>query len=630
MIGFDSSDNTIPISEELQARLDSLPLKPGVYIYRDQDDRVIYVGKSVALRQRVRSYFTAHAQRDRKTHELVSHIHSLDFIVTDSELEALILECELIKKHRPRYNIRLKDDKRYPYIKITWDENFPRIYATRRMDQDGARYYGPYTSASAVYQTMDLLRKLFPYRTCNREITGHDERACLYYHIGRCLGPCIGVTNGDEYRAVIERVCHFLEGRAETVLADLRARMQAAALRLEFETAADLRDQIHAVEQVTEQQKVVSIARKDQDVIAFARDNGQACVQVFFIRGGRIIGREYFVLEGTGDEADSAVIEAFVQQFYDQAAYVPPEILLPFEVEQAQILDHWLRSKRRDTVALHIPQNSADQELVNLVAQNATETLTALRAQWETDQNRQSQALRELQEALDLPAPPARIEGYDISTLHGASTYGSMVVFVHGVLHKDHYRRFKIKTVIGHADDYASMQEMLRRRFRHLVEGDAPETAQETGRKKDASFAVTPDLILIDGGKGQLSAALEVLRELGLDHLPIFGLAKREEEMFIPGRETSLRLPRDSQGLYLIQRVRDEAHRYGITTHRRSRSKESLASKLDEIVGVGPKRRKALLRTLGSLEHIRQASLEELAAIEGMTLDVARRIKESL
>jgi excinuclease ABC subunit C len=615
------------VRQELQDKLDSLPAKPGVYIYRDEFDRVIYVGKSVQLRNRVRSYFHTSAQRDNKTHDLVAHIHDLDFIITDSELEALILECEMIKKYRPRYNVRLKDDKRYPYIKITWYEDFPRIYATRRMDHDGSRYYGPFTSVSAVHHTLDLLRKLFPYRTCNREITGHDRRPCLYYHMKRCLGPCIGKADREEYRAVIERVAKFLEGRTLNVLADLDKRMKVAAGMLDFEAAAVYRDQIQAIQQVTAQQKIVSVARKDQDVVAFARDDGQACVQVFFIRAGKIIGREYFVLEGTSGEQDRTILEAFIQQFYDEAAYVPPEILMPETIEQAGIIESWLRQKRGARVHLRVPQRGQSKELIKMAADNATETLNALRLQWEADQNRQTQALSELQEALGLSEPPARIEGYDISTLQGASTYGSMVVFIHGVPHKSEYRRFRIRTVLGHSDDYASMQEMLRRRFRRAVADPEGENEDD---KKDASFAVMPDLLLIDGGKGQLNAATQVLSEYGLDHLRVFGLAKREEEIFVPGQSNPICLPRDSQGLYLVQRIRDEAHRFAITTHRHARRTAGLASTLEAIPGVGPQRRKALLQAFGSLDGIRAASLDELTAVAGMTRQVAERIKESL
>jgi excinuclease ABC subunit C len=623
----------VDIRPELAAKLDSLPTKPGVYFFSNKLDQIIYVGKSVSLRHRVRSYFHASAQREHKTRELVAHIEDLDFIVTDSELEALILECELIKKHRPHYNVRLKDDKRYPYIKITWAEPFPRIFATRRMLQDGSRYFGPYANVAAVHHTLDLLRKLFPYRTCNREITGSDRRPCLYYHIGRCLGPCIGKVDADEYRAVVERVAHFLEGRTQDVLDDLEARMKATAAKLDFEAAVVYRDQIQAVQQVTAQQRVFSLVEKDQDVVAFARDDGQACVQIFFIRAGRLIGREYFVLEGAGGEQDQAVLEAFLAQFYDEAAYVPPEILMPQEVDQARIIESWLRSKRGDKVTLQVPRHGEAQQVVELATENAVETLAALRAQWAADQNRQTEALAELQEALELPEPPARIEGYDISTFYGTATYGSMVVFVHGVPRKSEYRRFRIRSVTDHSDDYASLQEVLRRRFRRAQAGQEEGEAADDDAppaKIDASFAVMPDLILIDGGKGQLNASVEVLREYGLDHLPIFGLAKREEEVFVPGREQPILLPRNSQGRFLIQRVRDEAHRFAITTHRRARNKLGLSSTLEAIPGVGPGRRKALLKAFGSMDKIRAATVEELAAVPGMTTKVAQQIKESL
>jgi excinuclease ABC subunit C len=618
------------IQPQLQDKLDNLPDRPGVYIYRDREDRVIYVGKSIHLRNRVRSYFHDSAQRDNKTRELVAHVYDLEFIITDTELEALILECELIKKHRPRYNVRLKDDKHYPYIKITWHEDYPRIFASRQMAQDGSRYYGPYASSSTVHHTLDLLRKLFPYRTCNREITGKDRRACLYYYIKRCLGPCIGKADQKEYRAVIERVCKFLEGRDQDIIADLEKHMQAAAARLDYESAAVYRDQIKGITQIT-QQKIVSGTRKDQDIVAFARDDGQACAQVFYIRNGKIIGREYFVLEGANGEEDAVVIEAFIQQFYNEAAYVPPEILMPEDVAKREIIEDWLRGKRGASVTLRVPRRGQGKELLKMAADNAAETLAALRAQWEADQNRQTQALSEIQEALGLSKPPARIEGYDISTFHGTATYASMVVFVHGVARKSEYRRFRIRSIVGHADDYASMQEALNRRFRRVAAAqEAEEEIEPQPGKKDVSFSVMPDVVLIDGGKGQLNAVIETLSGLGLDHLPVFGLAKREEEIFVPGQEKSILLPRDSQGLYLIQRIRDEAHRFAITAHRRARRKLGLASTLEAVPGVGPQRRKALLKAFGSMDHIREATTDELAAVPGMTRKIAERIKEFL
>ena len=607
----------------LKERLDSLPTRPGVYLMKDVAQKVVYVGKAINLRNRVRSYFHATGGHTRKVRRLVEHIDDFEFIVTDSELEALILECNLIKKHRPRFNVRLKDDKRYPYIKITVQEDYPRIYTVRRMQSDGARYFGPYTSSKAVHQTMELLRKLFPYLTCKREITGQDKRPCLYYHIGRCAGPCIGAVSKEEYRALINQVILFLEGRQERIIATLRQEMEAAAQEWNYERAAALRDQIEALETVIEKQKVVFAAGNDQDVIAFARDDGQACVQTFFIRGGKLIGREYFVLTGTYEEESSEIMTSFVKQFYDQAAYVPPRILLQHNVDEAMVIEGWLRQKRGTKVSIHVPRRGKGRELVRMVAENAMETLAQLRAEWAAEQARQVTALDELLEYLDLEQAPTRIECYDISNIQGTSATGSMVVFVKGVPRKSDYRRFRIKGVEG-ADDYAMLQEVLRRRFKRV--------AKERHRTEDAqeAWGILPDLLVVDGGKGQLNAAREVMTELGVDHIPTIGLAKQREEVFVPGRSKPILLPRDSEGLYLLQRVRDEAHRFAITYHRNLRERKGLTSKLDAIPGIGAKRRQALMRHFGSLDAIRDASVEELAAVGGMNVKVAEHIKEHL
>jgi len=610
----------------LQERLNSLPTKPGVYLMKDAAGQVIYVGKAVNLRNRVRSYFHAYNGQTPKIRRLVDHIADFDFIVTASELEALILECNLIKKYRPRYNVRLKDDKRYPYIKISLQEPFPRIYTVRHMQDDGARYFGPYTSAKAVQQTMELLRKLFPYLTCKREITGKDQRACLYYHIGRCAGPCIGAISREDYRALIEQIVLFLEGKQERIIHDLEQEMQKAAETLDFERAAVLRDQVQALQRVVERQKIVSATRSDEDVIAFAREDGQACVQTFFIRGGKLIGREYFILTGTQDEDDLEVMTSFVKQFYDEAAYIPPTILLQHDIEEAQVIEEWLRQKRGTRVAIRVPRRGKGRELVQMAAENAAETLAHLRAQWAADQARQVTALDELQKYLHLAQAPTRIECYDISNIQGTSATGSMVVFVKGVPRKSEYRRFRIKTVSG-ADDYAMLQEVLRRRFKR-AKNQAVE--QKQASEEEGGWGVMPDLVIVDGGKGQLHAALEVMGEMGVGHIPAIGLAKQREEVFVPGRSDPILLPRDSEALYLLQRVRDEAHRFAIGYHRRLRERSGLASTLDQIPGVGPKRRQALLKHFGSLEAIREASVEELAAVKGMTREAAERIKEQL
>jgi excinuclease ABC subunit C len=611
---------------QLKEQVSSIPAKPGVYLMKDEKGKVIYVGKAVNLRNRVRSYFHASADHSPKTHYLRQDIADLDFIVTASELEALILECNLIKKYQPRYNVRLKDDKRYPYIKITWQEPYPRIYTVRRMQNDGAKYYGPFTATWAVSQTLDLLRKIFPYLTCKREITGRDKRACLYYHIGRCPGPCIGAVSQEEYRALVSQICRFLEGKSEEIIDDLRAQMMAASERLEFERAAALRDQIEALERVIERQRIVSSALADEDVIAFARQDGDACVQVFFIRRGKLIGREYFVLEGTADEDARQIITSFVKQFYDKAAYVPSEILLQSDVDEAMIIQSWLRSKRGTRVTLKVPQRGQKKELVQMAAENAAETLAHLRAQWLLDEGKSVEALAELQEHLELAQPPARIECYDISNIQGQAATGSMVVFVKGVPRKSDYRRFKIRTVEG-ADDYAMMQEVLRRRFRRAVR----ETREKRKWVKDEAWTMLPDLVVVDGGKGQLNAALEVLDEYDLrEAVPVVGLAKEREEIFVPDRSEPILLPRGSQGLFLVQRIRDEAHRFALQYHRRLREKKTLTSTLEEIPGIGPKRRQALLKHFGSLEGIRQASLEELAAVAGMSRAAAQQVKEFL
>lgn len=610
-----------------QERLNALPAKPGVYLMKDAAGQVIYVGKAVNLRNRVRSYFHVSNGQTPKIRRLVDHIADFEFIVTGSELEALILECNLIKKYRPRYNVRLKDDKRYPYIKISLQEAFPRIYTVRHMQDDGARYFGPYTSSKAVEQTLELLRKLFPYLTCKREITGKDQRACLYYHIGRCAGPCIGAISQADYRALIEQIILFLEGKQERIIQNLQQEMQKAAEALAFERAAVLRDQVQALQKVIERQKVVSATRSDEDVIAFVREDGQACVQIFFIRGGKLIGREYFILTGTQGEDDLEIMTSFVKQFYDEAAYIPPTILVQHGIEEEQVIEEWLRQKRGTRVAIRVPRRGKGRELVQMAAENAAETLAHLRAQWAADQARQVTALDELQKYLHLAQAPTRIECYDISNIQGTSATGSMVVFVKGVPRKSEYRRFRIKTVSG-ADDYAMLQEVLRRRFKrakNLVMEQKPASEEEQG-----GWGVMPDLVIVDGGKGQLHAALEVMNEMGVAHILAIGLAKQREEVFLPGQSDPVLLPRDSEALYLLQRVRDEAHRFAIGYHRRLREQSGLASTLDQIPGVGAKRRQALLKHFGSLDAIREASVEELAAVKGMTREAAERIKEQL
>lgn len=618
----------IETNKDLLSQLDCLPNKPGCYIMKDGEGKVIYVGKAVNLRNRVRSYFHANLP-DNKTRQLVRHIVDFEWIVVGSELEALILEMNLIKRYRPQYNIRMKDDKRYPYIKIHWNEAFPKVTVTRQIAEDGARYYGPYTSVWAVYQTLDVLRRIFPYLTCDRQITGHDTRACLYYDIKRCLAPCIGAVNQEQYRQMIDDLSKFLEGHSEAIVTHLQEEMARASEEMRYEKAATIRDQLRAIEQIVARQKVVFAADYiDSDVVAMARSNGEACVEVFFIRGGKLIGREYFVMEGASDTPDASVLAEFLKQFYDETPKVPGQLLLPTEVEEAHIIREWLNTRRGEKVEIRVPREGQQRELVKMAAENAAETLAALKARWDNDTHRQELALNELQTSLGLAEPPNRIECYDISNTQGTNAVGSMVVFEQGAPKKAHYRRFNIRTVQG-PDDFASMEEVLKRRFGRWKLSQDPESV--VGKKPDPSFQRLPDLLIVDGGKGQLGRAVKVLDDYGLrGQIPVAGLAKQEEELFVPERPASILLPRSSQGLYLIQRIRDEAHRFAITAHRARRDKQGVASKLDSIPGIGPNRRRALLTHFGSIEDIRNASLEELQQTPGITLKLAQTIKENL
>jgi excinuclease ABC subunit C len=615
-------------SEYLQGILNTLPNKPGCYIMKSNTGEIIYVGKAINLRNRVRSYFHNTAELDQKTRRLVRQIADIEWIVIGSELEALILEMNLIKKNRPRFNIRLKDDKRYPYIKVHWGIPFPKVTVTRQMVEDGSRYFGPYTSVWAVHQTLDVLRRIFPYLTCDREITGQDPHACLYYDIKLCSAPCIGAINQAGYRQMIEDLCQFLQGHTDPIIDRMRAEMEKAAEDLRFERAMTLRDRIQAIDRVVEKQKVISSDKLDSDVVAMARSNGEACVQIFFIRAGKLIGREYFVLEGTEDETDSAIIRSFIEQFYAEAATVPDQLLLPNEIEEARIIEQWLRSRRSgEKVEIQVPRQGVSQELIQMATENATETLTALRAQWDADKNRQSEALGDLQHYLNLSEAPNRIECYDISNTQGTYAVGSMVVFEQGVPSKKLYRRFNIRSVVG-PDDFASMEEVLTRRFRRWK---AAQEQKAVGAKIDESFAFLPNLLIVDGGKGQLGRAIKVLNDFDLfGKVPVVGLAKQQEELFIPGHEDALLLPRHLQGLYLIQRIRDEAHRFAITAHRNRRTREGLASRLDRVPGIGPARRKALLIHFGSIERILEAPLEEIARIPGITFELAQALKTEL
>ena len=616
-------------SEKIKSILATLPDKPGCYLMKDADGTIIYVGKAINLKNRVRSYFQQSSDHTYKTRQMVRKIRDIEWIVVASELEALILEMNLIKEHRPFYNVRLKDDKRYPYIKVHWADPFPKLSVTRNMVNDGSRYFGPYTSVWAVHQTLDILRKIFPYLTCAREITGNDERACLYYDIKLCSAPCIGAVNQEEYRQMIDDLCRFLEGRTDPIMNRLKEAMTQASENLDYEKAAVYRDQIQAIDRVVERQKIISDERQDSDVIAMARSKGEACVQVFFIRSGKLIGREYFILEGTEAEENSEILEEFVKQFYSQAAYVPNKVMLPQEVEEARIIKEWLNTRRGgEKVQLTVPKRGQGKELIQMAAENARETLKSLEIRWKADKDRQHQALGEIQAVLGMAEIPNRIECYDISNTQGTSSVGSMVVFEQGVPAKKNYRRFNIKTV-NQPDDFASMREVLKRRLsRYITEQQEKDTP---GYKPDLAFSILPDLLIVDGGKGQLRQAIEILEEFGLQgEFTIAGLAKQEEELFLPGKSDSVRLDDHSQGFYLVQRIRDEAHRFAITAHRNQRGKIGLASRLDVIPGVGPARRKELINRFGSIDGILAASVEEISQIKGISKEMAQAIKAQL
>ena len=597
-------------------QIKALPTKPGVYLFKDEAGKALYVGKAASLRQRVRSYFGAPHPLDSKLNKMMSMVWDLDFIVTDSEQEALILENNLIKKHRPRFNVRLRDDKSYPYIKVSLNEDWPRVFLTRRFEDDGGRYFGPYASAGSVRRTLDLLKKLFRYCSPRWVITGKKPRPCFDYSIRRCVGACSSEITKGEYREIIKQVTLFLEGKHEEVVRDLRRKMEQAADVMEFEKAAFLRDQLQAVESVTEGQKIISAGGGDEDVIAFARERNEACVQIFFVRSGKLIGRENFILEGTQDEEPGQIMASFIQQFYGSAPYVPPAILLQTEPQDMTVMSSWLKSLRGGKVSLKVPQRGQKKKLVDMVAENAEQALAQLKAKWLADTGRTAAALKEVQERLNLPRLPNRMECYDISNIRGTFAVGSMVVFENGRPKPSAYRRFKIKTVEG-IDDYAMMQEVLRRRFKRVKAQDA------------TSWAVMPDLVLIDGGRGHLTSAQEVMRELEIDSIPLAALAKENEEVFLPDVAEPLVLPRDSQALYLLQRIRDEAHRFALSYHLHVRRKAALTSAWS-VPGIGPKRKRALLKKLGSVRGIKEASVEELMAVPGMTKQLAQRVKEYL
>ncbi|MCC7025001.1 MAG: excinuclease ABC subunit UvrC [Thermomicrobiales bacterium] len=604
---------------DFSSRLRALAPAPGVYLMRDSEGKVIYVGKAMRLRDRVRSYFQSTRHADAKTRELVRHIADFDVIRTDTPTEALILENELIKRYQPRYNVMLKDSKTYPYLKIT-NEEWPRIISTRRIVDDGGRYFGPYTSAGSAYRTLNLLNRLFPYRKCDKRITGKEE-VCLYYHLRQCTAPCIAAVDRETYMRAIDGAAMFLNGQAEEILSALEEEMAQASDAWNFERAAELRDRISAINHVLERQKIVSPSQDNADIVAVARgEGGDAGVQVGFLRGGRLLGSEFFPMQARIEDEPGEILASFVSQFYAEAAVVPPSILLGHELPEGEqeILAGWLAGRRGGAVTLAVPKRGRKRELVVMVEKSAAENLEQSRLKYLSDEQRMTAAMSELAEALDLPRMPRRIECFDISNLHGTNPVASMTVFEDGRPAKREYRRFTIKTVEG-SNDFAMMREVIARRFRRA-------SAEET----DEKWAAIPDLVVVDGGKGQLSAALAGLEEANWPEQPIAALAKENEEFFLPGNPAPVILPRDSQALFLVQRIRDEAHRFAVSFHRQRRSKATFKSRLDDIPGIGPKRKQALLRHFGSLKAIREAETDDLLAVPGINRSVAEQIKSAL
>ncbi len=601
------------LSTPIQQQIEYLPAQPGVYLYQDDRGKIIYVGKAGNLRNRVKQYFTSTYRLPAKVRQLVSCIRDLEFIVTDSEQEALILENTLIKKYKPQYNVSLKDDKSFPYLKIDTASQWPNIYVTRRYQKDGAKYFGPFASAGSIRQTFKLLKKLFPFRTCTKTISGKSGKPCLNYHINRCLGPCSGNVNKKDYDAVIKQVILFLEGKQERILRDLKAKMNSASQKLEYEKAAALRDQINAIENVIEAQKIAFTVRGEQDVIAIAQAIDFAYVVVFFIRNNKIIGRDNFIMEGIRDESPSYIIGSFVKQYYASSTYIPHRILLQYPLDEPDIISRWLRNIKGSMVTINVPTRGVKKQLIAMVAENAQQGLRLHQIKKSTAVEH-SIVLKELQERMNLPALPLRIECYDISNTRGNLAVGSMAVIEKGSLKPSSYRRFRIKTVEG-IDDYSMIKEVLRRRFAHMF--------------KEDNWGI-PDLILIDGGKGHLNAALEIMIELDLKEIPLASLAKENEEVYIPGQGHALEIPRSSAALHLLQRVRDESHRFALSYHQKLRSKKNISSLLDEIPGIGPKKKKALLKQFSTLNGIREASLEELMTVKGINARLAYTIKERL
>lgn len=604
----------------IQEELKKLPGKPGVYLMHDEKDAIIYVGKAISLKNRVRQYFQSSRNKGAKIEQMVTHISRFEYIVTDSELEALVLECNLIKEHRPKYNTMLMDDKTYPFIKVTVNEPFPRVMMARRMKKDKAKYFGPYTSAGAVKDTIELIRKLYHIRSCNRSLPKDigKERPCLNYHIHQCYAPCQGYISREEYRKSIDEVVRFLNGNYDPILKELEEKMLDASENLEFEKAIEYRELLASVQKIAQKQKITDTAGDDRDIIAMASEGEDAVVQVFFIRGGRLIGRDHFYLKIAENDTKSEILSSFIKQFYAGTPYIPAELMLPEEIEDQEIIEEWLTTRRERKVRLRIPKKGTKEKLVELAQKNAQMVLKNDKERLKREEGRTIGAVKELEKILGLTGI-IRMEAYDISNTNGFDSVGSMVVYEHGKPKRNDYRKFKIKSVQG-PDDYASMNEVLTRRFEHGLRERQDES--ETG-----GFQAFPDLIMMDGGRGQVNIALEVLEKLNL-HIPVCGMVKDDNHRTRGLYFNNVELPidRNSECFRLITRIQDEAHRFAITFHRQLRSKGQVHSILDDIPGVGPARRKDLMRSFENIEAIRNATVDNLKELPSMNEKSAQEV----
>jgi excinuclease ABC subunit C len=612
------------LEDTIKRRLQAVPESPGVYLFRDKRMQVIYVGKALRLRDRLRSYFTPGYAEAGRIAELMQRAVDFEFVTTANEVEALVLENNLIKNYRPRFNIRLKDDKNYLYLKLPVTEEFPRVHYSRRVQNDGALYFGPYTSAQSLRSTVKSIRQLLPFRTCSDEIF-KQGKVCLDFHIKRCPGPCERRISSEDYKARINEVALFMEGRSDILVRELRQRMDVAANRLDFENAARYRDQLNSIERIADRQRVLTRGRDDQDILAYARSGNDVYVEVAYIRQGKMVGHDGHALDGAADATEPELLRGFMLQYYSSATHVPRAVILPGPVEEPELITGWLSEKRGGPVTLEIPQRGRKRGLVTQLAETAKQELEQLRIQADYDRSRTEPMLQALAEALDLESTPRRIECYDISNIQGDSAVGSMVVFEDGRPRNDHYRHFRIKLTPG-PNDFAMLQEVLRRRLERLESAQRREDSDAVG---DRSFTSRPDLILIDGGKGQLSAALEVMEAAGYADIPTFALAKEREEIFAPGRAEPIVQEHNSPGMFLVQRIRDEAHRFAITHHRKVRARKALTSPLDSVEGIGPARKRALLRHFGSVQAIREAPVDEIVKL-GIPERLAARLKETL